>query len=225
MTTTSEPEAPVVPKERSPKDPWSLRKKLFVFGGAFVALIIVISAVSANGGTKSPDTANVQLPTVSAPAQTPVKTAAPTPKQEPAGSSLANAAPVGGVIDVSDAASGMHYSVSFGAVNFDASALVKAENQFNAVPPAGGKFITVPVTITNDADTQVDPGVETFRISFIDPAGASHAAELFLVLPQPLSGSNALYKGTSATGNIAFAVPAGVADGIFVVGGAFVHAK
>lgn len=221
MTTTSE--APIAPNPVKPK--WSLKKKIFVIGGAIVAFIIVISAVSANGGTKSPDTANTQLPTLSAPSEAPTKASAPTPKQEPAGSSLANAAPAGGILEVSNGSMGTHYSLTFGAVNFDASALIKAENQFNKVAPAGGKYIMVPVTITNSGDGEVDPGVETFGISFIDPSGASHAAETFLVLPQSLSGANALFKGTSATGNIAFAVPADVADGSFVVGGAFVHAK
>lgn len=62
------------------KQPWSRKKKIFVWGGAVIAFLIIISAVAANGKSAPVEAAATQAPVVTAPSETPV--AAPEPPAE-----------------------------------------------------------------------------------------------------------------------------------------------
>lgn len=115
------------------------------------------------------------------------------------------------------------FDVSFGALNWDASALIAAENQFNADPGDGMKYIMVAVTMTNTDKEEWNPYGTLFWADIkLVSGGRGFSEGTIVVVPDSLSDQGDLYPGGTATGNVVFKVPADVADGVWDIEGTFV---
>lgn len=96
--------------------------------------------------------------------------------------------------------------VSFGAVNWDATAEIKEENQFNEDPGEGEVHIMVPVTITYHGPDSVSPSF-LLSIDYVADSGNSFT-QASLVVPNGSLDQGELYDGGSTTYNVPFTVPA-----------------
>ncbi|MGV3732069.1 MAG: TM2 domain-containing protein [Microcella sp.] len=146
-----------------------------------------------------------------------------TPAVEP-GSSLEAPLPAGTPVQVDSWAG--KYTVSFGAVNWDATAAVANENPFNMEPEEGEKYITVTVTMTNDDTEEWNPYGTLFwgDIKLVSN-GRGFSEGAIVVIPNGLSDQGDLYPGGQATGDVAFLVPADLVDGVWDIDGTFVAAQ
>lgn len=152
---------------------------------------------------------------------------APDPEPEPAveaGTSLDAPLPAGTPVEVDSWAG--KYTVSFGAVNWDATAVVENENPFNMDPGAGEKYIIVPATMTNIDDAEWSAYGTLFwgDIKLVSN-GRGFTEGSIVVIPNSLSDQGDLYPGGTATGDVAFLVPADVVNGVWDIDGTFVAAQ
>ena len=153
--------------------------------------------------------------------------AAPEEEAEPAveaGTALEAPLPAGTPVEV-DSWAGT-YTVSFGAVNWDATSIVENENPFNADPGVGEKYITVTATITNTDDASWNAYGTLFwgDIKLVSN-GRGFSEGSIVVIPNSLSDQGELYPDGTATGDVAFLVPADVVDGVWDIDGTFVAAQ
>ena len=101
---------------------------------------------------------------------------------------------------------GGEVEVSFGAVNWDATAEIKEENQFNEDPGEGEVHIMVPVTITYHGPDSVSPSF-LLSIDYVADSGNSFS-QASLVVPNGSLDQGELYDGGTATYNLPFTIPA-----------------
>jgi hypothetical protein len=140
------------------------------------------------------------------------------------GSSLNAPLPFGSSVSV-DAWTGS-FDVSFGAINWDATAVIDAENQFNIDPSEGMKYIMIPVTITNTDDEEWNASGTFFWADIkLVSDGRGFSEGTIVVTPDDLGSKGDLYPGGTVTGNVVFEVPADVASGVWDVDGVFVSAQ
>jgi hypothetical protein len=140
------------------------------------------------------------------------------------GKSLTTPLPFGTVVSI-DSWSGK-FDVNFGEINWDATSIIEAENQFNSDPAAGKKYIMVAVTITNTDSAEWSP-YGTFFWSDIKLVsnGQGFSEGTIVVVPNGLSDQGDLYPGGTATGNVVFEVPADVVSAVWDADGVFVSAQ
>lgn len=198
------------------------KKIAWIVTGALFALGLIINIFSPKPSVPSV----AEKPAALAPAAEEAEEAVEEAEAEPAvelGTSLDSPLPLGTPVEIDSWAG--KFSVTFDSINWDASAIVEAENPFNADPDAGEKYILVTATVTNTDTEAWNPGATLFwgDIKLVsDGRGFSEGA--IVVLPNALTDQGDLYPGGSATGNVAFLVPADVASGVWDVDGTFVAA-
>lgn len=150
----------------------------------------------------------------------------PTPEPEAPsadGSKLDSPLPFGTTVSIDSWTSS--FDVSFGEINWDATAVIEAENMFNPDPATGSKYIMVPVTITNTGDAEWSPHGTFFWADIkLVSNGRGFSEGTVVVAPNSLSDQGDLYPGGVATGNVVFEVPADVSAGVWDVDGTFVVA-
>ncbi|MFQ6484614.1 hypothetical protein [Brachybacterium epidermidis] len=100
---------------------------------------------------------------------------------------------------------GGEVDVSFGAVNWDATAEIKEENQFNEDPGEGEVHIMVPVTVTYRGSDSVSPSF-LLNINYVAESGNSYRSAA-LVVPNGTLDQGDLYDGGSAEFNVPFTIP------------------
>lgn len=103
------------------------------------------------------------------------------------------------------------FTVSVGEVNFDATDITLAENQFNEVPADGMTYAIVPVTVTYSGPDSMNPYFQTF-VTFVSADGRSFD-EYSAVVPDDMMHVGDIYDGASATGNFAFLVDSDATEG------------
>jgi hypothetical protein len=142
----------------------------------------------------------------------------------PDGSSADAALPFGSVVSVDS--SGRAYDVSFGAIEWDATAIVAEENRFNADPSPGMKYLMVPVTVTNTDDESWSAGGTFFwdDIEFVSQ-GQTFREPAVVEAPSGLAEQGDIAPGATVTGNVVFEVPVETDGGAWQVAGVFVAAK
>lgn len=140
----------------------------------------------------------------------------PTPAPEP-GSSIDDPAPAGTTITLTSSLG--NYSLTFAAPVFNATAQIHAQNQFNDLPAAGMQYLMDSVTVANTGTDALDfnPLVQLNGVTFATTDGHTYQQKSFLVVPSPISDVQSIAPGTSASGNVVWTVPAGTADGVWVV--------
>jgi hypothetical protein len=193
----------------------------------FISVIVFIVSVAAGLGgistsrdaPRTPVEQSSEQPTAGEPAEEPVEEA---PVAD--GSSLTTPLPAGTTVSV-DSWSGK-FDVSFGAINWDATSIIEAENRFNSDPSAGKKYIMVAVTMTS-TDTEEWSPYGTFFWSDIKLVsnGQGFSEGTIVVVPNGLSDQGDLYPGGTATGNVVFEVPADLTSGVWDVDGVYVSAQ
>lgn len=133
---------------------------------------------------------------------------APVAEEEPAADSTLgtreNPAPFGSTV-VIDTFEGSVWEVTAAAPNLNATADVKAANQFNPDPAPGNQYAILPVTVTYVGEESGRP----FDLSFtyVSPAGQSYEGA-FVAMDGQLSDVAELYKDASGTGNVIIEIPA-----------------
>lgn len=116
-----------------------------------------------------------------------------------------NPIPVGQAVTLKDTEGG-ELDVTFGNVNWDATALIKETNQFNEDPGEGEVHIMVPVTVTYRGSGSVDPGW-TVSTTFVGGNGNSYS-EAALVVPDGPFEQGEIFDGATAEMNVPFTIPA-----------------
>jgi len=195
----------------------------WIVTGAVIVLGIIIGPKPGADAPASTDEISQQEPA----GEAVVDEAEPEPEPEPAvqaGTSLDAPLPFGTPVEV-DSWAGT-FTVSFGAVNWDASSIVENENLFNADPDEGEKYIIVTATITNTDDEEWNAGATLFwgDIKLVSN-GRGFSEGAIVVIPNDLSSQGDLYPGGTATGDAAFLVPIDVVDGVWDIDGTFVAAQ
>ncbi|GAA1945216.1 DUF4190 domain-containing protein [Agromyces allii] len=122
--------------------------------------------------------------------------------------------PIGETVEVTNHGE-PYYSITVGAPNPDADALVAEENPYNDVAPEGSSYVLVPVTVEFHGDAE-DPdalGSPAFdiRVSFTTGDGG-RIDEDYAVIPDPFFMLPELKSGESATGNLVFVLPDSTLD-------------
>lgn len=102
------------------------------------------------------------------------------------------------------------WEIGVSAANWDAWAVVQAENQFNTPPAEGNVFVMLPVSATY-------LGPETgstweIGVKYVAADGRSFE-QSYNVIPDDLSNVSELYTGGVGTGNLLFEVPADAISG------------
>lgn len=95
--------------------------------------------------------------------------------------------------------------ISLGEANWDANAIVAAENQFNDPPEEGMVYVLVPVTATYTGPEKMTPWID-ISVIFLADDGRSYESG-YEVIPDDLSDVADIYDGGTATGNVLFALP------------------
>lgn len=117
-----------------------------------------------------------------------------------------NPSPIGSVVESKD------WRVVINSVSLAASDAVLAANEFNDPPAAGSEYILVNYSVTylgDDANGQTPSFVS---VEYVTQDGKTiNSFDNHAVAPKALD-SNALYKGGTATGNVALQVPTATAD-------------
>lgn len=110
---------------------------------------------------------------------------------------------------------GQDFTVKINSVDLNATAAVLAANQFNEAPSAGNVYAVVNATVTY---TGSDSGyANQAEISYVSAGGKVYNSfDSIAVAPDPALGSDELYEGASATGNIVIQIPA-AGDGLLRV--------
>jgi len=191
----------------------SLSALLWTGAGALILGLIIGGAAGGLAKRSTEPTAAAKNDAAAAAEKPPEEPRKPTAAP---GTTLANPLPAGFPTGLSVSGGG-EYSISFGPAVWNANQAVAAENQFNDAPDAGKQHLMVPVTVTNTGQTPIDPGSVTYSGLTIVVDGSTYSQVGFAVLPQALSRLDSVAPGTSATGNLAFMVPAGAAAGTWVI--------
>lgn len=118
-----------------------------------------------------------------------------------------NPYPIGSTISSDD------WRVVINSVKLAATDAVVTANQFNDPPAKGSQYILVNYTATyvgDDADGRMPDSVS---VDYVTANGTTaNRFDKIVVAPKPFDTSNTLYKGGSATGNIAIEVPTATAS-------------
>ncbi|WP_082309456.1 DUF4352 domain-containing protein [Leucobacter musarum] len=120
--------------------------------------------------------------------------------------------PIGTVINQGD------WSVTVNSVNLNATDAITAENPFNQAAPEGSVYILANVTATYTGD-DANGSMPLISVAYVTADGNTiETYESVVLAPEPFDFASTLYAGASATGNIAFAVPADTAaQGVLAV--------
>jgi len=196
----------------------------WIVTGAVIVLGLVFGP---KPGADAPPASTDEVSQVEPAEEADVAEVEPEPEPEPAveaGTSIDAPLPFATPVEV-DSWAGT-YTVSFGAVNWDASSIVENENPFNVDPGEGEKFIIVTVTMTNTDDTEWNAYGTLFwgDIKLVSN-GRGFSEGSIVVVPNGLSTQGDLYPGGTVTGDVAFLVPNDVVDGVWDVDGTFVAAQ
>lgn len=214
------------------KSKWWLWLPLGVIGGVLLLIIIIGSIASATSGdnTASDSASSASDDDELTPGQQAEReAAAEEPEPEPAPpapelGTLDNPAPAGTVI-TSESWDGTTYdTVAVGKVD-PANDMVAQANQFNDAAAPDHRYVVVTFTVTNttsDASKGVLPGSAVYDISLVDAATGQSFTQTMAVLNNDMSGQNEIFKGQSATGEIAFMVPNSATQLLVGSGGVFV---
>jgi energy-coupling factor transporter transmembrane protein EcfT len=124
-----------------------------------------------------------------------------------------NPYPVGSVIKSDD------WHVVINSVKLAATDAVLAANEFNKPPAKGSEYILVNYSATyvgDDANGQMPAFVS---VEYVTTKGTTvNGVDKIAVAPKPIDTTSALYKGGTATGNMAIEVPtATAAQGVLAV--------
>lgn len=177
------------------------KKILAVLATAGVAL----SLAACGGGELEPKAADTS--SEAAKSEAPASTTAPAPSAEP----KAPAEPAGTVSDPFPAGTVLTSSdgtVSFAvnSVDWAASPVVAAENQFNEPAPEGFTYVLANVTVTNISSEEAIAPWLNFYFSFVADDGRSFDTAM-AVVPASLNDVGDLYPGGVGTGNTVFLLP------------------
>lgn len=175
--------------------------------GTIVGFVVFFSVVTASakdafGGSDT----KVSAPTAEAGGGAPA--AAPAAKA----GTRENPSPIGSVVESKD------WRVVVNSVTLAASDAVVAANRFNDAPAAGSEYILVNYSATyvgSDANGQTPSFVS---VDYVTADGKTiNSYDHHVVAPEAID-SNTLYKGGTATGNIAIQVPTATAgQGVLAV--------
>ena len=114
-----------------------------------------------------------------------------------------NPAPAGSTAKIGN------YTVSLGATNLDASAIVAAENQFNDPPAEGRQFVLVRITATYNGE-ETGSLLWDLDFKFVGSAGntfGSGTDDDCGVIPDEVYEQGELYPGATAEANVCASVP------------------
>ena len=123
-----------------------------------------------------------------------------------------NPSPIGSVVESKD------WKVVVNSVTLAASDAVVAANQFNDPPAAGSEYILVNYSATYVGDDANGQTPSFVSVDYVTADGKTiNAYDHHVVAPEAID-SNTLYKGGTATGNIAIQVPTATAgQGVLAV--------
>ena len=123
-----------------------------------------------------------------------------------------NPSPIGSVVESKD------WRVTINSVTLAASDAVVAANQFNKPPAAGSEFILVNYSATYVGDDANGQTPSFVSVAYVTADGKTiNAYDHNVVEPEAID-SNTLYKGGTASGNIAIQVPTATAgQGVLAV--------
>lgn len=171
-----------------------MKKTLFAF--IFAGLVLTGCSSSA-----APET----------PADAPASVEEEAPKQEKTGT-RDNPHPIGTTISDGD------WDLTVNSVDLDATEAVTADNMFNDAPEEGEVYALINITMTYNGD---DPDGEMPMqiVEYVTADGNTiDSYSKMVVAPDSFDTMTTLYNGASATGNIAFPIPAATAaDGTFAI--------
>ncbi|MDQ0635095.1 hypothetical protein QFZ40_003004 [Arthrobacter pascens] len=176
--------------------------------GTIVGFAVFFSVVtsSAKDAFGSGDT-KVSAPTAEAAGDAPAaaKPAAKAGTRE-------NPSPIGSVVESKD------WKVVVNSVTLAASDAVVAANRFNDAPAAGSEYILVNYSATYVGDDANGETPSFVSVAYVTADGKTiNAYDHNVVAPEEID-SNTLYKGGTATGNIAIQVPTATAgQGVLAV--------
>lgn len=108
-------------------------------------------------------------------------------------------------------------SVTLGKAMWDAVDAIAARNRFNDTPAAGMTQVLLPLTVTGLLTIEsVTPRLD-IDVAYVTPDGDTYESG-GLIIPQPLADVDDLWKGDTATGNLAFTIPvASIGHGVWAV--------
>ncbi|MDQ0924612.1 hypothetical protein QF038_003120 [Pseudarthrobacter sp. W1I19] len=123
-----------------------------------------------------------------------------------------NPSPIGSVVESKD------WKVVVNSVTLGASDAVVAANRFNDAPAAGSEYILVNYSATYVGDDANGQTPSFVSVDYVTADGKTiNAYDHHVVAPEAID-SNTLYKGGTATGNIAIQVPtATTSQGVLAV--------
>lgn len=122
------------------------------------------------------------------------------------GSSRENPLPIGTTVENDN------WALTVNSVNLNGDKIVAASNEFNEPAGEGQKYIIVNVSMTMKAD---DPAgqMPMGTVEYVTADGRTvNTFDTMVVLENRFDNTSTLYQGGTATGDLAFAVPAASAD-------------
>lgn len=139
---------------------------------------------------------------------------APADDDEPASGTRDNPTAFGSTV-VINTFEGPVWEVTAAAPNLDATADIKAANQFNPDPAPGNVYAILPVSVTYVGEDSGRPF--DLQFTYVSPAGQSYDGA-FVTMDGQLSDVAELYAGASGSGNVIIEIPAeGAAEGVWGV--------
>ncbi|KQM83941.1 DUF4190 domain-containing protein [Agromyces sp. Leaf222] len=128
--------------------------------------------------------------------------------------------PIGETVEVTNLGE-PYLSITIDEPDYDADAIIEAENEFNEAAPEGSSYVLVPVTVVYHDDASA-PGAAASPWSDVvvsfETSDGLLVDEDFSVIPQPFFDLPDLQPGETGTGNMAFVVPDdAVDDGTWLV--------
>lgn len=176
--------------------------------GTIVGFVVFFSVVASSAKDAFGGDTKVSAPTAEAGSAAPAagQAAAKTGTRE-------NPSPIGSVVESKD------WRVVVNSVTLAASDAVVAANQFNKPPAAGSEYILVNYSATylgDDANGQMPAFVS---VEYVTPDGKTvNGLDHSAVAPAHIDTTSTLYKGGTATGNVAIQVPSATAgQGVLAV--------
>lgn len=180
-------------------------KKSLPIVAATVALLLALTGCGASVSVEEKPKADTGTSQESEPQEE----STPTPPPAPEEGTLANPFPVGSALVATDGGGNELYSLTATITNGDATAAIIEANQFNELPAAGMKYITVNLTFTGINDTKpVSPSMESYDFKISNPDGVLFTQASVVSSGTSMYESSELYAGQTFTGEVVFEVPA-----------------
>ncbi|WP_424936627.1 MULTISPECIES: hypothetical protein [Bacteria] len=156
---------------------------------------VALAGALALAGCSAP---SVTPPSGGKPAASP---AAEKPAAEAKSGTRENPAALGSTI------TGKDWTVVVNSVNLDAQQTVAEANQFNQPAPEGSQYITVNYTVTYTGDDANGATPALVGVDYVTAGGQTvDRTKAIAVLPDSMP-IDVIYKGASASGSVAIAVP------------------